>query len=133
MTEPLDAIALAAEVIAWLTLPIGVVLLAIGFGRRAWANRYRSAKAVITNVDDRDAKLRWFGEEGEVHETVSPLTGPIPAVGDARTVWIHPARPGSARLDTPVHDGRALLLLGWILTGVGVIGILVSNLMPFFQ
>ena len=133
MTEPLDAIAIAAEVIAWLTLPIGLVLLSIGVGRRAWANRYRSAKAVITAVNEHDAKLRWFAEEGDLHETVLPLTAPMPAVGDARTVWIHPSRPGSARLDTPAHDGRALLLLGGILGGVGVLGILVSALMPFFQ
>ena len=130
MTEPLDAIALAAEVIAWLTFPIGVVLLAIGFGRRAWANRYRSAKAVITNVTEYDAKLRWFGDGGDVHESVSPLTGPIPAVGDARTVWVHPSRPESARLDSPAHDGRALITLGGILTAVGVIAVVLSFVLP---
>ncbi len=132
MTEPLDAIAIAAEVFAWLTLPVGVVLLISGLARRSWARRYRPAKAVITTVKDRDAKLRWFGDGGAVHESVSPLTGPIPAVGDARTVWVHPSRPESPRLDDPAHDGRVLLMLGGILTGVGVVAIIVSNLLPFF-
>lgn len=132
MTEPLDAIAVAAEAFAWLTLPVGIIVLISGFVRRAWAQRYRPAKAVITTVHEHDAKLRWFGDGGAVHESVSPLTGPIPAVGDARTVWVHPSRPESPRLDDPAHDGRALLMLGAILAGVGVIAVVVSNLLPFF-
>jgi hypothetical protein len=130
VTEPLDAIAIAAEVFAWLTLPVGIVLLVSGLARRAWAKRYRPAKAVITTVHDRDAKLRWFAEGGAVHESVSPLTGPIPAVGDARTVWVHPSRPESPRLDDPAHDGRVLLMLGGILTTVGAIAVLLSFVLP---
>lgn len=132
VTEPLDAIAIAAEVFAWLTLPVGVILLVGGFARRSWARCYRPAKAVITTVKDRDAKLRWFGDGGAVHESTSPLTGPIPAVGDARTVWVHPARPESPRLDDPAHDGRVLLTLGGILAGVGVIATVLSNVLPLF-
>jgi len=132
VTEPLDAIAIAAEVFAWLTLPVGVVLLVAGLSRRSWSRRYNPVKAVITTVRDREAKLRWFGDGGAVHESSSPLTGPIPAVGDARTVWVHPARPESPRLDDPAHDGRVLLTLGGILTGVGVIAILLSSILPLF-
>lgn len=132
VTEPLDAIAIAAEVFAWLTLPVGLVLLISGLARRSWSRRYQPVKAVITTVHNTDAKLRWFGDGGAVHESTSPLTGPIPAVGDARTVWVHPSRPESPRLDDPAHDGRVLLTLGGILTSVGIIATLVSNLMPFF-
>lgn len=132
VTEPLDAIAIAAEVFAWLTLPVGLVLLISGLARHSWSRRYQPVKAVITTVHNTDAKLRWFGDGGAVHESTSPLTGPIPAVGDARTVWVHPSRPESPRLDDPAHDGRVLLTLGGILTSVGIIATLVSNLMPFF-
>lgn len=132
VTEPLDAIAVAAEAFAWLTLPVGIILLIVGFSRRSWARRYQPVKAVITTVHEHDAKLRWFGDGGAVHESSSPLTGPIPAVGDARTVWVHPSRPESPRLDDPAHDGRALLVIGGILAGVGVIATVVSNLLPFF-
>jgi hypothetical protein len=130
VTEPLDAIAIAAEVFAWLTLPVGVILLIVGIARRSWAQRYRSVKAVVATVKNRDAKIRWFGDEGEVRESMSPLTGQIPAVGDARTVWVHPSRPDSPRLDDPAHDGRVLLTLGGILTGVGVIATVLSFLLP---
>lgn len=130
MIDPLDAIAIVAEAVSYLLLPSGILLLIIGLSRRSWARRYRTAKAVITNVDERDAKLRWFGDGGDVHETVSALTGPIPAVGDARTVWVHPSRPENARLDSPAHDGRALITLGGILTAVGAIAVAVSFLLP---
>lgn len=130
VTEPLDAIAIAAEVFAWLTLPVGIVLLVAGFARRSWSRRYRAVKAVITTVKDGVAKLRWFGDGGAVHECTLPLTGPIPAVGDARTVWVHSSRPDSPRLDDPVHDGRVLLTLGGILTAVGVIATLLSSILP---
>lgn len=132
MTDPLDAVATAAEVFAWLTLPVGLVLLISGLSRRAWTRRYRAVKAVITKVRDREAKLRWFSDGGAVHESSTPLTGPIPTVGDARTVWVHPARPESPRLDDPGHDGRVLLTLGGILTGVGVIATLLSAILPLF-
>ncbi|MDX2026036.1 hypothetical protein [Microcella sp.] len=132
MTEPLDAIAIAAEAFAWLTLPVGLIVLIVGFTRRSWAKRYRPARAVFTTVHEHDAKLRWFGDGGAVHESVSPLTGPIPAVGDARTVWVHPSRPDAPRLDDPSHDGRALLTIGGILTGVGVIALVLSSVLPLF-
>ena len=132
MTDPLDAIAIAAEVFAWLTLPVGLVLLVSGLGRRSWSRRYNPVKAVVTTVHQGDAKLRWFGEGGAVHESTSALTGPIPTVGDARTVWVHPSRPESPRLDDPAHDGRVLLTLGGILTGVGVVATLLSNILPLF-
>ena len=130
MTEPLDALSIAAEVFAWLTLPIGLILLITGIARRAWSARYRTAKAVVAIVKDRDAKIRWFGDSGDVHEATSPLTGPIPAVGDARTVWVHPSRPESPRLDDPSHDGRVLLTLGGILTTVGAVATVLSFVLP---
>ncbi len=45
---------------------------------------------------------------------------------------LHPSSPETPRLDDPAHDGRVLLTLGGILTGVGVVATLVSNLLPFF-
>lgn len=133
MTDPLDALSLIGEVFSWLALPIAAVMLAIGWGRRAWARRYRPVKAVITTVRENDAKLRWFGEGFEVHESVSPITGSIPAVGDARTVWVHPSRPESPRLDDPAHDGRALLIIGAIAAVVGILGAAIGVIAPFLQ
>jgi len=130
VNEPADVIAIAAEVFAWLTLPIGVVLLIAGLARRSWSSRYRTQKAVVAIVKDRDAKIRWFSDGGAVHEATSPLTGPIPAVGDARTVWVHPSRPESPRLDDPSHDGRVLITLGGILTAVGVIATVLAFVLP---
>lgn len=133
MTDPLDAASLIAEVFAWVALPAGVLFLSIGIGRRVWASKYRTQKAVITTVHERDAKLRWFGEGREVIEAVAPLTGSIPAVGDARTVWVHPLRPDSPRLDDPASDGRAMLIVGGIAFAVGMLGLVAGIVIPFIQ
>jgi hypothetical protein len=132
MTEPSDAVAIVSELIAWLVLPLAAVILAAGILRRVWAARYRSAKAVVVEAHHHTVTLRWFGEGGVVHEMVTALGGRTPAVGDARTGWVHPSRPESLRLDSPVHDGRALLTLGAIFGAVGTLAAAVSFLLPLF-
>ena len=126
----LDAIATAAEAISWVALPIGIVLLIAGFARRAWSNRYASVKAVVTAVTGDYATLRWFGEGGALHESTEHLDGPVPTVGDARTIWVHPSRPESLRVDDPAHDGRVLLTTGGILTAVGALAVVLSFVLP---
>lgn len=130
--SPLDAIAIAAEVFAWLTLPIGIVLLSIGLARRSWAQRYVTTKAVVAGVHEREREvtLRWFGDGGAVHEMRAEPSAQAAAVGDARTVWVHPNRPDEARIDDPRHDGRVLTTLGWILTGTGAVAVVLSTVLP---
>lgn len=134
MTNPLDAIAIAAEVFAWLTLPVGLMLLAIGIARRSWSRRYITTKAVVAAVRENgpapEVTLRWFGDGGGVHETYAPSTARASAVGDARSVWVHPNRPDEARVDDPAHDGRILTTLGWILSGTGVAAVVLSSVLP---
>ncbi|MDO9590402.1 MAG: hypothetical protein Q7J04_04605 [Microcella sp.] len=128
--SPLDAIAIAAEAISWLALPLGLVLLIAGLARRSWSHRYVAVKAVVTGVSGHHATLRWFGEGGALHESTEHIEDRVPTVGDARTIWVHPARPDSMRIDDPTHDGRVLLTIGGILTAVGVIAIALSFVLP---
>ncbi len=128
--NPLDAIATAAEAISWVALPIGLVLLGVGLARRSWSSRYTAVKAVVTAVSGNDATLRWFGEGGALHESTEHLDSRVPTVGDARTIWVHPSRPESLRLDDPAHDGRVLLTTGGILTAVGAIAVVLSFVLP---
>jgi hypothetical protein len=128
--NPLDAIAIAAEAVSWLALPLGIVLLGLGLSRRSWSRRYSAVKAVVTAVTGHDATLRWFGDGGALHESTEPFDTTVPNVGDARTIWVHPARPESLRLDDPAHDGRVLLTTGGILTVVGVIAVVLSFVLP---
>ena len=128
--SPLDAIASAAEAISWLALPLGIVLLISGLARRSWSSRYSAMKAVVTAVTGDFATLRWFGEGGALHESTEPVMGAVPVVGDARTIWVHPARPDTLRLDDPMHDGRVLLTLGMILTSVGVFAVVLAFVLP---
>ncbi|UYN83650.1 MAG: hypothetical protein KIT89_13430 [Microcella sp.] len=125
-----DAIAVAAEALAWLTVPLGIVMLGISLARRSWSRQYRSVKGVVSGVHRGDATVRWFSDGGEVHEAVVDFEAPPPAEGDARTIWVHPSRPDEARTDDPAHDGRVLLTLGAVLTSVGVLGLVLSFVLP---
>lgn len=111
-------------------MPLGIVLLVAGFARRSWSHRYAALKAVVTDVRGHEATLRWFGEGGALHESTEHLDGRVPTVGDARTIWVHPAHPDALRLDDPMHDGRVLLTLGMILTAVGMMAIVLAFVLP---
>lgn len=126
----LSATAIAAEAVAWLALPVGLVLLTIGLARREWSRQYRSVTAVVAAVDGTVATVRWFSDGGAVHEASAVLDDATPQVGDARGIWVHPSRPESMRLDDPGHDGRVLATIGGILTLVGVVGALLSFVLP---
>lgn len=134
MLNPLDAIAIAAEVFAWLTLPLGAVLLATGLARRGAARRRVETTAVVAAVHElgheREVTLRWFGDGGAVHEMRAAPTAQAAEVGDARSVWVHPLRPADARADDPAHDGRALTTVGWMLSGTGAIALVLSAVLP---
>jgi hypothetical protein len=132
MIEPVDAVAVAAETLSWVLVPLGLALLIAASLRRSWAARYRRTRAVAVATNDATMTLRWFGEHdrNEAHEMQAPIDDPAPTVGDARTVWVHPSRLENARLDSPAHDGRALLVLGAILTGVGGVALVASFLLP---
>ena len=128
--SPTDAIAVASEALAWLTLPFGVVLLIAALARRSWAHRYVAVKGVVTNVQRGDVTVRWFSDGGAVHEATAEFDEPAPLVGDARTIWVHPARPDSLRVDDPSHDGRVLLTVGAILGVVGMVSVVLSFVLP---
>jgi len=128
--NPTDALSTAAEAIAWITLPLGVALLFAALARRSWAHRYSPAKGVVTDLQRGDATVRWFSDGGDVHEAIVAFDETPPSVGDARTIWVHPSRPDVARTDDPAHDGRVLLTLGVVLSSVGVVGVVLSFVLP---
>jgi hypothetical protein len=132
MIEPVDTVAVVAEAVSWVLVPLGLLMLVAASLRRSWAARYRRTRAVVVATDRATMSLRWFGEHdrSEAHEMQAPIDEPTPTVGDARTVWVHPSRLENARLDSPAHDGRALLALGVLFTSVGVVAIVVSFVLP---
>jgi hypothetical protein len=133
--EPTDAVAVAAEALSWLLVPLGLLLLVAATLRRSWAARYRRTQSVVVATDDASMTLRWFGEydRAQAHEMSAPLDELAKTAGDARTVWVHPSGPDKARLDSPAHDGRALLALGALFASVGVIATVVSFVLPLLN
>lgn len=122
MDSPADVVSLVLELVTWVTLVPGAVLLTVGYLRRSIAGGYEKTWGVIipSPAGSTHPWFRWLDESRELQ------SAPLPAdadesleLGDEITVYIDRRRPDRARLDDPKADGRPLRVVGWILLAVG--------------
>ena len=122
MTTTTDAAALILELLTWVGLLPGIILLVIGYIRRALASRYEQTWGVIIPSPAGTAHLwvRWMDLGRELRSAPLPLDGEEAlALGDEVNVYFDPRHPEKGRLDHPSSDGRLLRVIGWALVGVG--------------
>lgn len=118
-----DALALVLELLTWVGLLPGILLLGIGYIRRAMALRFQQTwGVVITSPAGTDHLwFRWLDLNREMQSAPVPLDSHEQiALGDEVKVYFDPRNPENGRLDDPAADGRLLRVLGWMLTGIGV-------------
>jgi hypothetical protein len=121
MPNVLDAVGLISEVLTWVVLGPGLLLLLAGGTVRLAGARWCSAGGVAF-VDGRRRGVRWFdGKHGF-------LEGDFPAGGGAELsagadvlVYYDARNPARWQVDEPQLPGHILLLLGKILTGIGIL------------
>ncbi|GAB3135971.1 DUF3592 domain-containing protein [Marisediminicola antarctica] len=117
-----DAFALVLELITWVGLLPGIVLLAAGYIRKAWASRYQETWGVIVQSPAGTDHLwfRWMDLQRELQSApVSLDADESLELGDEVKVYFDPRNPENGRLDHPSADGRLMRILGWLLVGVG--------------
>lgn len=122
VTSAPDALALVLELVTYIALVPGVVLLVIGYLRRAFAARYQHTWGVVvaSPAGTGHPWFRWLDLEREFQTAPVPGDADRPiAIGDEIEVFFDPRNPENARLTDPASDGHLLRTLGWILTGVG--------------
>jgi hypothetical protein len=110
-----------AELFTWLGLLTGVLVLLAGLVVRLFEGSWLTAEADVAEIDG-DVQLAWLGDDGQVYRRfLDPEERH--AIGAAEKVTVHYRRdrPLQAHLDKRTHGSRVLVLLGIILTGVGVI------------
>ncbi|BDZ54419.1 hypothetical protein [Agromyces marinus] len=124
--EPLDVIALAGEVVAWIALTSGLaLLLAFAFARMA-DGTWDPTEVAILQRPDGDL-VRWFAG-GEFHER------PLEAHEHARhgdegelVGWVRRRTPERLRFEASSHVPRVLGTLAVILLVVGVAATVAST------
>ncbi len=122
VTSAPDALALVLELVTYIALAPGIVLLAIGYARRAFASRYQQTWGVIIEspAGTTHPWFRWLDLDREFQTApVSYGADRTFEIGDEIEVYFDPRNPENARLSDPSGDGHLLRVLGWILTGVG--------------
>ena len=126
---PSDALSLALELLTWLALIPGIVLLLIGAARRAWANRFEETCGVIiaSPAGTSHPWFRWMDLNRELQ------SAPLPAeqvashkVGDEVTIFFDPRNPENGRLDHPSADGKVFRVTGVVLVVIGVVAAIIQ-------
>lgn len=132
MDDPIDAVSLITEVLSWIGVVTGIVLVVAGFVRRAVFSGWQQTLGVVV-IDGRGERVyRWLGDDGVLYE--APANDDETQVlepGDDVTVYVNPRDPSVGRVDDPSHEGRALRTTGWILLGLGVVSIVVQFVLLF--
>ncbi len=132
MDDPIDALSLITEVLSWIGVVAGIVLVVAGYIRRAVFTGWQQTLGVVV-IDGRGERVyRWLGDDGVLYE--APAHDDETQVlepGDDVTVYVNPRDPSVGRVEDPSHEGRALRTTGWILLGLGVVAIVVQFALLF--
>ncbi len=122
MNSAADALPLAFELITWVGLVPGVVLLVVGYVRQAFAARFEETWGVVipSPAGTSYPWFRWMDTDRQLQSAPVPPGGDETLVpGDEVTVFVDRRSPDRARLDDPRSDGRVLRVIGWVLFSVG--------------
>ena len=120
--DPIDAISLLLELITWIALVPGLLLLLIGYVRRALGARFEKTWGIViaSPAGTEHPWFRFIDLEREMQIVPVPLAdGILPEVGAEVQVYFDPKNPQHARLADPTADGHAFRLVGVLLTAVG--------------
>jgi hypothetical protein len=132
MPNVLDAVGLISEVLTWVVLGPGLLLLLAGGAVRLAGARWCSADGVAF-VDGGRRGVRWFDAKHGFLEGVFPAGGGAGLAAGADVLVFYDARnPARWQVDEPQLPGHVLLLLGKILTGAGVLAAVAGLLVMLF-
>jgi len=128
MPDLATSIGLVTEVLTWAALVPGVLLLLVAAVLRLAGIRWHSADGVAFD-DGRRRGVRWFDTRHGFLEGVFPAgTSADVAAGSDVLVYYDARRPDRWQVSAPEPRGRTVLLLGKILTAVGLLSAVVGLL-----
>ncbi|WP_426997043.1 hypothetical protein [Pseudarthrobacter sp. N5] len=120
------------EVLTWICLPSGLILLLIIAFRRRFQERWSTSEGVVY-ADASGTGFRWFDHKYRVHNApMSPHDIKDLAVGDPVLIYYDHNIPSRWQSTQPELRGRTTLILGRILTGIGLAALIAGFILPMF-
>jgi hypothetical protein len=139
--DGLGAASLIIEFLTWIALVPGIALYVAGVSVRVLGRRWRAAEGLVADAPAQPGQdggsahvLRWFDDEGDVHEAPAdtPETRELAPGSDVR-VWFSPRSPWRVRTHAPELDGRALRVTGLVLIGIGAAAAVAGVVILFLE
>ncbi|WP_405216930.1 hypothetical protein [Agrococcus sp. Ld7] len=125
--QPIDAAAGIGELMSWLCLVPGIPLLLAGSLLRASGGTWSPTRIAVVPVGDR-ARARWYAGGG-FHERMLSRNEQLRLDdADEQDAQVSDRHPSRMRLSGPRAAERLLLLVGGVLTALGLAALLVSLL-----
>jgi hypothetical protein len=132
MPTALDMAGPILEMLTWLCLPAGLMLLVYAGILRRFINPWVVAEGVVYS-DASGTGFRWFDHKYRIHHApMSPHDIKDMQVGDTLTIYYHPKRPTQWQTAAPEAAGRTALVVGRLLTAVGTLALVAGFILPMF-
>lgn len=125
--QPIDAAAGIGELMSWLCLLPGIPLLVAGWLLRASDGAWSPTRIAVMRAGDRSL-ARWYAAGGFHERLLTRNERTQLDDADEQDAQVSDRRPSRMRLAGPGAPQRLLLIIGGVLTALGVVGLLVSLL-----
>lgn len=120
------------EVLTWICLPSGLILLLFVGVTRRFHERWASAEAVVY-CDESGTGFRWFDHKYQVHNApMSPHDIKDLAAGDSVMICYDVNNPSRWQSTEPELPAKTALALGSLLTGIGAFAMMAGFVLPLF-
>lgn len=132
MPGVLDIAGPILEVLMWICLPAGLILLlTVGVMRRL-DDQWTESDGVVY-ADESGVGFRWFDHHYQVHNApMSPHDISHMAPGDPVTIHYAVKNPTRWRTTAPEVRGETADVLGRVLTGIGAVALISGFVLPLF-
>ncbi len=130
MKSVLDLVGAIAELLTWVGISLGLLLLLASLVVRAVSGRWIETDAILVDGAD-EASVRWMSADGLHLQHITSAERSDFAGPDGVRIFYQKRDPDRMRLEAMGHGERVLRLLGLLLFGLGILAFIVSMALIF--
>lgn len=130
MKSVLDLVGAIAELLTWVGISLGLMLLLASLVVRAASGRWIETDAILVDGAD-EASVRWMSADGLHLHPITNAERSDFASPDGVRIFYQKRDPDRMRLEAMGHGERVLRLLGLLLFGLGILAFVVSMALIF--